>query len=705
MTMSANSHNALDVLKKTFGYEKFRDPQQEIVDAVVAGDDALVIMPTGGGKSLCYQIPALIRPGMAIVISPLIALMEDQVAALQENGVRAEFLNSSLTLEQQRTLARLIRQSKVDLLYVSPERFLSERFVEFLYSLQISLFAIDEAHCVSQWGHDFRPEYCQLNQVFERFPTVPKIALTATADEHTREEMIQRLGLHQARHFSCGFDRPNIQYRVNSDLSQAKQALLAFILEEHPNDSGIVYCLSRKKVESVANWLQEQGIEALPYHAGMSAQFRAHTQTRFMREENIVIVATIAFGMGIDKPDVRFVAHLNLPKSIEAYYQETGRAGRDGLAATAWMSYGLNDVITLKQMLEGSDAPEAVKRIERHKLDAVMSFAESVECRRKSLLRYFGDELAQDCGNCDNCLSPGATWNATEEAQKALSAVYRTGQRFGVAYIVDVLMGKKTERIEQAGHHQLSVFAIGKAQSVQQWRGVIRQLIARRLLAVDLEGYGGLRLTDACRGILTGAEALYLRKEQKSKTIKTRQNTVIAEKDHGLWEALRETRMALAREHQLAPYMIFNDQTLMAMMSRRPKSLKQMSFIPGVGETKLERYGEIFLAVIAKFERSDVDIKQQVLEQMRQGKDIASIMASQQLSENAVYAHIADAIGRSELSLSDVFEIDDDELKKIHELFLSQEGPEYRITPVVQMVEQKYSYGQVRCIRAHFMLG
>ncbi|HED34961.1 MAG TPA: DNA helicase RecQ, partial [Gammaproteobacteria bacterium] len=480
------SEHALQILQSTFGYPEFRFHQQNIIEQVISGRDAVVLMPTGGGKSLCYQIPSMVRDGVGIVISPLIALMQDQVTALQQLGVNAAFVNSSLDqFESNEVEARLLN-GEIDLLYVAPERLMTERFLNLLERAPIALFAVDEAHCVSQWGHDFRPEYIKLSVLHERFPTIPRIALTATADDTTREEIINRLSLNNAECFISGFDRPNICYRVAENQGTARDVLYRFIQNEHEGEAGIVYCLSRKKVEQIAEFLSGKGINALPYHAGLSQQIRKTNQQRFLAEDSIVIVATIAFGMGIDKPDVRFVAHLNLPKSIEAYYQETGRAGRDGLPSDAWMMYGLQDVIMLKQMMETSDADEAHKRVERHKLDSMLGFAELTTCRRQSLLKYFGDDLKQPCGNCDTCITPVETWDATVAAQKALSCVHRTGQLFGVTYLTDVLLGKENERIINNGHNQLSVFGIGDELNVKQWRNLFRQLIARNLLNVDV---------------------------------------------------------------------------------------------------------------------------------------------------------------------------------------------------------------------------
>ncbi len=600
--MGSAAPTPLQILEEVFGYEAFRPPQDEVIDQLVGGGDALVLMPTGGGKSLCYQIPALARSGVAVVVSPLIALMQDQVDALHQNGVRAAFLNSTLGRDEVRAVEEALHRGELDLLYIAPERLLLPRTLALLEQLGLALFAIDEAHCVSQWGHDFRPEYVQLSLLPQRFPHVPRIALTATADEATRAEIIERLELAQARHFICGFDRPNIRYRIAESRGNAREQLLRFIRDEHPGEAGIVYCLSRKRVEEIAAWLARQGLSALPYHAGLPAEQRQMHQQRFLREEGVIIVATIAFGMGIDKPDVRFVAHLNLPKSLEAYYQETGRAGRDGLPADAWMLYGLQDVITLRQMQAGSTAPEHIKRIEHHKLDAMLGLCEVTHCRRQALLRYFGDELEQPCGNCDTCLEPPETWDASVAAQKALSCVYRTGQRFGVSYLVDVLLGKEDARIQRFGHDRISTFGIGDELKQNEWRDLYRQLIAHGLLTVDLQGHGALRLSEASRPVLRGEQRLHLRRLRSPVKREGRSRGKVAQSvdqaDQGLWEALRECRQRLAAEQGIPAYMIFHDATLLEMIELRPNNLQELATVSGVGQRKLEAYGEAFLEVL-----------------------------------------------------------------------------------------------------------
>ena len=592
-----------EVLDRVFGYDAFRGEQEAIIDHVGGGGDALVVMPTGGGKSLCYQVPALLRDGVAVIVSPLIALMQDQVNALLQAGVRAAYLNSTLTFDEVRAIEGDARAGSLDLLYVAPERLMGERTLALLDRLKIALFAIDEAHCVSQWGHDFRPEYLQLSVLHERYPDVPRIALTATADAPTRREIAARLGLEDARAFVSGFDRPNIRYAIVPK-SNARRQLLGFLDAEHRGHAGIVYCLSRRKVEETARWLRTRGYDALPYHAGMSADERKLHQDAFVREDAVIIVATIAFGMGIDKPDVRFVAHLDLPKSIESYYQETGRAGRDGAPADAWMAYGLSEVVTLRQMVEGSGAGEQRKRIEVRKLDALLGLCELTTCRRRTLLAYFGEEGAGPCGNCDNCIAPPEAWDATEAARKALSCVYRTGQRFGAGYVTDVLLGKDNERVRGFGHHRLSTFGIGADIDASTWRSVFRQLVARGLMSVDVEGFGSLKLTEASRAVLRGECEVTLRRDAPAPKKAQRESTARAARtalgpEHqALFDALRARRRELARSQGVPPYVIFHDTTLEAMAEQQPRSLEEFATLPGVGEKKLERYGTTFIEVI-----------------------------------------------------------------------------------------------------------
>ena len=614
------SRSARQILHDVFGYADFRGEQQAIVEHVVAGGDALVLMPTGGGKSLCYQIPALLRPGTGIVVSPLIALMQDQVDALRLLGVKAAFLNSSIDADAAREVQGQLLRGELDLLYVAPERLLMPGFLALLDQVQetsaIALFAIDEAHCVSQWGHDFRPEYRALTVLHERFPEVPRIALTATADMPTRGEIVERLALEQARQFVSSFDRANIRYIVTQKRN-ARNQLNAFLEAEHENDAGIVYCLSRKKVEETAAWLKQRGRDALPYHAGLDTATRSRNQSRFLREEGVVMVATVAFGMGIDKPNVRFVAHLDLPKSMESYYQETGRAGRDGLPANAWLAYGLGDVVAMRQMIDGGESPEERKRLERQKLDALLGYCESTTCRHQTVLRYFGEQHPGNCGACDNCLEPVVTWDASKAVQMALSCVYRTGQRFGAGHLSDVLMGKATERVEKFNHHALSTFGIGKELNAMQWSSVYRQLVASGILDSDIEAYGGLKLTEAARPILRGEQSIWLRRDAEPAIQKAGRKAQRGEpaaqgnnrsrepfagaNEDSLWLSLKARRTELAREQGVPPYVIFHDSTLLDMHSRRPATLDEMAQVSGVGQAKLARYGEEFLSVLKQF--------------------------------------------------------------------------------------------------------
>ncbi len=592
---------ALHLLNTIFGHPAFRGAQEEIVSHLVAGGDALVLMPTGGGKSLCYQLPALLREGTALVVSPLIALMQDQVAALRQLGVRAAFLNSTLAGSEANAVERALRAGELDLLYVAPERLMMPRMLDLLANAEIALFAIDEAHCVSQWGHDFRPEYMQLSVLHERFPAVPRIALTATADPQTRGEIIRQLALDEARVFVSSFDRPNIRYTI-VDKQDARAQLLRFIREEHAGEAGIVYCLSRRKVDETAIWLATHGVRALPYHAGMDAAARADHQARFQREDGIVIVATIAFGMGIDKPDVRFVAHLDLPKSIEGYYQETGRAGRDGAAADAWMAYGLGDVVQQRRMIDQSEGSEAFRRVSLVKLEALLGLCETAGCRRVRLLEYFG-EASTPCGNCDTCLEPPQTWDATEAARKALSCIYRTGQRFGAVHLIDVLRGRATDRVAQWGHDRLGVFGVGGDLDEAAWRNVFRQLVALGYARPDHDAYGALRLTEASRPVLQGRQRVEMRRlmPRKGKAAVRRRATndgAMPAANAGLLARLKAWRSEQARAQAVPAYVIFHDRTLAAIAAAPPRDLDALSEIDGIGAKKLERYGPALLELL-----------------------------------------------------------------------------------------------------------
>ena len=592
------------VLREVFGYHAFRGQQEAIVAHVCSGADALVVLPTGAGKSLCYQLPALVRPGTALVVSPLIALMHDQVAALTALGVRAAALHSGLDAAAQREVETQLRAGALDLLYLAPERVLQGRTLSLLAHCRLALIAVDEAHCVSQWGHDFRPEYLGLAALAQHFPGVPRVALTATADAPTRREIVDRLALTGAHEFIGGFDRPNIRYHIAQG-DQMRVHLLRFLNAQHPADPGIVYCPTRRRTEEVATWLTAHGRQSLPYHAGLDADTRAANQARFLRSDTLVMAATVAFGMGIDKPDVRFVAHLGLPRSVEAYYQETGRAGRDGLPASAWLGYGMQDLVTARALIENNpDLPEERRRAERRKLDAMSGLAEIATCRRQALLAYFGETLPSPCGNCDNCLNPPATYDATHDARLALSCVFRTGQRFGAAHLTDVLRGTQTQRVQDCDHHRLALFGMGREHDAGHWRSVFRQLLAAGLLAPDAQGHGGLRLSAAARPVLRGEQTVRLRAETRAATRPARRPgpAPVGDADHDLFEALRAQRRALAEAQSVPAYVIFHDATLAAMAAARPQTLAALGDISGVGAAKLERYGPAFLDVLRRFE-------------------------------------------------------------------------------------------------------
>lgn len=726
---SPTRENALQVLRTRFGYDNFRSDQAEIIDHLVHGNDALVLMPTGGGKSLCFQIPSIVREGVGIVVSPLIALMQDQVDALQQLGISAAFLNSTLAYGDVLHIERQLLNNELDMLYIAPERLMTDRFQQLMGQFPIALFAIDEAHCVSQWGHDFRPEYIQLSILHERFPTIPRVALTATADAVTHQEIVNKLGLNEARQFLSSFDRPNIQYRITVK-DNPKGQLLRFLREEHEGDSGIIYCLSRKGVEDTAKWLQKEGYRALPYHAGMDAPTRQRYQRRFLQEDNIIIVATVAFGMGIDKPDVRFVAHMNLPKSLEGYYQETGRAGRDGQKSTAWMVYNLADVVMLRKILANSEAHEDHKRLEQRKLDALLGYCETHRCRRQVLLSYFNETLTKPCGNCDTCLEKVETIDGTVIAQKALSCVYRTGQRFGAGHLIDILLGKNNDRIERLGHDQLSTYGIGTELTDKEWKSVFRQLIAANLLRVDIAGHGGLLLTHNSKFVLRGEKELQLRKDpiQQKTRRKFPKKSDKSFKDpqaQELWEALRKLRLEIAREQKVPPYVIFHDSTLRDMVAHCPKTLGEMRKISGVGESKLDRYGDDFIELINQFEDfHGVDEKEiyqkkvetvpktaigelspTIVESMtliQQGWTLEQVAVERNLTLPTVVSHLATAIEAGKIRIMEVISISNQEIDEILKATLMQpKADQNKLSPIHEYLEGIYDYTTLKLVRAH----
>lgn len=706
-------NKAGQVLKQIFGYDNFRGHQQEIIETLISGTDVLTLMPTGGGKSLCYQIPSLVRSGTGIVVSPLIALMQDQVDALRQVGVKAAFLNSSQTQAEQSKVKELLLGGELDLMYVAPERLLSHSTIELLANVDLALFAIDEAHCVSQWGHDFRPEYRQLSQLAEYFPHVPRIALTATADQKTREEIIEQLRLTGAKQYVASFDRPNICYTI-SEGGQPKEQLWRFIKEHHDNDAGIIYCLSRKKTEDVASWLCTKGRDAMAYHAGLDQEIRRERQSRFLREESVIMVATVAFGMGIDKPDVRFVGHLNMPKSIESYYQETGRAGRDGEPANSWMAYGLNDVITYRQWIDDSNASDQQKHLELQKLDALLGLFEATTCRRQRLLSYFGETLEKPCGNCDNCIEPPETIDGVEAAQKALSTVYRTDQRFGVSYLIKILLGKQDERIIANNHDQISTFGIGKDFSDKQWRGVFRQLIAQGYLRSDVESYGGLKMTDSCRPLLKGEMEFELRRireairsTKRSKEI----NSKISVADTPLWEALISLRVKLATEQEVPPYVICHNRTLYELVAQRPTTIKALYDISGLAEKKIGRYGKHFIGAI----KATPQIKQlvnnlsdtvnQSLLLLQQQKSTQNIADERNIKLATVHGHLAEAIEAGILELDTLDDLDDSAIAEISTALEEQNAIETgQLKPCFEALDGRYNYGLLKCVLADRML-
>ncbi|MBC8211563.1 MAG: DNA helicase RecQ [Gammaproteobacteria bacterium] len=702
---------ALDILSNRFGYQSFRFQQQEIIETLISGQDALVLMPTGGGKSVCYQIPAIARKGVGIVISPLIALMQDQVDALEQNGVKATFLNSTQTNAQQQQVRQQLIDSTIDLLYVAPERAMTEDFLQLLGQCEIALFAIDEAHCVSQWGHDFRRDYQNLYRLHDLFPEVPRIALTATADQRTRFEIEQQLNLQQARKFVHSFDRPNIFYQI-SEGQNNRQRLWNFISRKHAQDSGIVYCLSRKQVESTADWLVSKGRTALPYHAGLDKQIRADNQRQFLQQENVIIVATIAFGMGIDKPDVRFVAHLNLPKNIESYYQETGRAGRDGQPANAWLAYGLQDIITLRQMSQDSDASESHKRNLHHKLEAMLGLCEQTRCRRQTILNYFDEAMDKPCGHCDNCVSPPQTWDATEASRMALSCVYRTGQRFGVNYLIDVLLGKVHSRISQNGHDRVSTFGIGTSLSSAEWHSIYRQLIALGYIRSDAESHGAIQLTSHCKALLKGDETLLLRKvAEKAEAEKTAHGKTSKSRvriaDQPLFDALREQRRLLAEKQGVPPFVILHDKTLQELSLHRPTSAAQLQTISGIGARKLELYGSEILDIIARFpldqtlDNNLTNTVNETLQLFLQNNRPEQIAELRELSINTIYNHLSAAIELDLVKLEDVIPLNKSETEQlIYAIELAQGEEVFRMKNVYESLQEKYDYSILNCVKA-----
>ena len=743
---------ARHVLRDTYGYADFRGPQADIIETVADGGDALVLMPTGGGKSLCYQIPALLRPGVAVVVSPLIALMKDQVDALRQLGVEAAFLNSSLSYAEQEAIERSVRAGTIDLLYVAPERLMTPRFLQLLDALELALFAIDEAHCVSQWGHDFRPEYIQLGELARRFPDVPRIALTATADARTRAEMAEKLELERARRFVSSFDRPNIRYTV-VDKRNARHQLLRFIERTHPGEAGIVYCLSRKSVDSTAAWLLKRGVNAIPYHAGLDAETRQAHQERFLREDGLVVVATIAFGMGIDKPDVRFVAHLDVPKSLEAYYQETGRAGRDGLPSDAFMTYGLQDVVMVRRMVDDGTGSDAHKRDERQKLDALLGYCETARCRRQVLLEYFGESHSGDCGNCDVCLDGVETWDGTVAAQKLLSTVARTGNRFGAGHLVDVLRGADTKRIRELGHDTVSTYGIGDELDAAGWRSVARQLVAAGYLrATD---YGGLQMAPPAAKVLKGDARVELRKDSSPRSGASgraaRARTThddLPDDVRARFDALRGLRTELAKEQGVPPYVVFHDATLRQMAEEIPTTRAGLRGVSGVGETKLARYGDAFLEVLRGFgaaaeagaageprveqpellaaaggataaadappaastadagrpdalDDDGLDTVETTRELILEGYGTEAVASMRGLKLRTVEGHVADLVARGDLTVEEATGLGREDVDRIEAALDTLPADERRrLKPLYERLGGAYSYLQIKCVRA-----
>ncbi|PIE69523.1 MAG: DNA helicase RecQ [Deltaproteobacteria bacterium] len=729
-TLQDNLIRCRDILNTTFGFRAFRNLQEDIITHVLDGNDGLVLMPTGGGKSLCYQIPSLVRPGTGIVISPLIALMQDQVAGLLQMGIKAACLNSSLIFQEALEVERQLVAGHLDMLYVAPERLLTDRFLALLDQSDIALFAIDEAHCVSQWGHDFRPEYTRLTILEERFPQVPRLAMTATADKPTQKDIQENLGLTHARVFATGFDRPNIRYTVIPK-NNPHQQLFRFIRDEHPGESGIVYRFSRKKVDQTASWLAKKGLTALPYHAGMEAGIRHNNQDRFMREEGIIMVATIAFGMGVDKSDIRFVAHLDPPKSMEGYYQETGRAGRDGLPADAWMTYGFGDIVAMRNLVMTGSANEERRRIEWQKLEALLGFLETAGCRRQALLHYFGDTYPQPCGNCDNCLYPVETWDGTIAAQKALSNIFRTGQRFGVAHLVEVLLGNATPSVLKFRHDKVSTFGIGTELDKRGWSSVYRQLASAGALVVDMEHYGALKLNEASWCILRSQQQVLFRNDPtppptKRKTSGSRAAIKLTtEEAKTLWASLRQLRRTIAHQQDIPPYTVFPDKTLLEMITYRPATLEGMAALYGIGQIKLGHYGQAFLDVLTEHEAlhgrpanlpdlpmpapvkqpsrtcqtlSDTEV--QSLDLFKQLGSVTRVATQRGLKPTTVTGHLAQAIKLGEITVEEVTGLQEHDLAAIRAAIARlAQGGTIRLKPVFEALEGRYDYGVLRCVR------
>ncbi len=698
---------AKNILKEVFGYDQFRNQQAEIIDAIVNGEDALVLMPTGGGKSLCFQIPSIVRKGVGVVVSPLIALMQDQVNALQQLGVKAAYINSTLSASEVSEVEHQARTGVLDMLYLSPERLVGEETQAFLKTIDVALFAIDEAHCVSQWGHDFRKEYQQLSVLHERFPDIPRIALTATADQKVRAEIVKELQLDGAKIYVSSFDRPNITYAIEEQ-ENGKQQLWRFINDNHRNDAGIVYCLSRRKVETVASFLSGKGRKALPYHAGLSGRVRANNQSQFLREDGVIIVATIAFGMGIDKPDVRFVAHFSMPKNIESYYQETGRAGRDGKASNAWMAYNYKDVVMQRQFIRDSDAADEHKNVLHNKLDSLVDLCEQLDCRRQTLLKYFDEPLAEPCGNCDNCLNPPEKIDASKEAQMALSAVYRTEQQFGIMYLIDILLGHDgDERVAKLKHHELNVFGLGKDHVKTWWRRLYRQLISQSYLDVEPE-FGSLKLTDKSKAILKGEESFYLRDVVKAKNKTKKADEVdLGRHDQILWEALKKLRMDLASDQGVPPYVIFSDASLLEMVKKRPVEGEKFMYISGVGEYKLAKYGEEFIQVIKanplpkKLDNRLDDEVNVSLDHFLEHKSVETVAEVLGININTVYMHLSKAIAVGLVDKKDVTGLVDADIDYIIQMAeMTGYLEEKKLKPVFDALDGMYDYGTLRCVLA-----